>query len=138
LAALFERDVEIVKGLNDAQRRLRDADERLWSGRSPDAFGLVYDGVAPAGVSPIAKLIEDALSASAESRAAVLGALGQTHGAIQRAFRAYQWACEERRQLAFEVGELSVRLTEALCAAGWSADDARDADVHQLAGVEIL
>jgi hypothetical protein len=138
LAALFERDVEIVKGLNDAQRRLRDANERLWSGLSPDAFGLVYDGVAPAGVSPIAKLIEDALSASApESRAAVLGALGQTHGAIQRAFHAYQWACEERRQLAFEVGELSVQLTEALCAAGWSADDARDADVHQLAGVEI-
>jgi hypothetical protein len=49
LAALFERDVEIVGRLNDAQSRLRDANERLWSGLAPDAFGLVYDGSAPAG-----------------------------------------------------------------------------------------
>ena len=40
LSVLFERDVEIVGRLNDAQRRLRDANERLWSGLSPDAFGL--------------------------------------------------------------------------------------------------
>jgi len=138
LAALFERDVELVRGLNDAQRRLRDANERLWSGLSPDAFGLICDGAAPAGVSPIARLIEDTLSAGGrESRAAVLGALAQAHWAIHRAFHAYQWACEERRQLAVEVGELSVQLTETLCAAGWSASEARDADVHQLAQAEI-
>jgi hypothetical protein len=138
VGALFERDVELVKELNDAQRRLRDANERLWSGLAPDAFGLVYDGAAPAGVSPIAKLIEEALCAGGpESRAAVLGALVQTQWAIHRAFHAYQWACEERRRLAFEVGELSVQLTEALCAAGWNADDARDADVHQLARAVI-
>jgi len=45
----------------------------------------------------------------------------------------YQHACEERRQLAFEVGELSRQLTDALCAAGWGADEARNADVHELA-----
>ena len=47
LSALFERDVEIVKRLNDAQRRLTEANERLWSGLSPDAFGLIYDGAGP-------------------------------------------------------------------------------------------
>ena len=32
-----------------------------------------------------------------------------------------------------DVGELSQQLTQALCAAGWSADQARHANVHQLA-----
>jgi hypothetical protein len=138
LAGLFERDVEIVKGLNDTQRRLRDANERLWSGLAPDAFGLVYDGVAPAGVSPMAKLIEDALCAGApESRAVVLGALAQTHWAIHRAFCEFGSACEERRRLAVEVGEVSQQLTELLCAAGWSAEEARDANVHELAAAGI-
>ena len=50
-----------------------------------------------------------------------------------RAFHDYQSGCEERRQLAVEVGELSVQLIEVLCVAGWSEDDARDADVHELA-----
>jgi hypothetical protein len=130
LAALFERDVEIVERLNDAQRRLRDANERLWSGLSPDAFGLVYDGAAPAGGSEIAAL-------GAGGRASwtdVLAALQQIHRAIHRGFRAYQDACEERRQLAVEVGELSQRLADVLCAAGWGADDARGANVHELAG----
>ena len=63
----------------------------------------------------------------------VLGALQQTHLAIRRAFHGYRDACEARRQLAVEVGEVSQQLTDALCAAGWSADDARDADVHELA-----
>lgn len=132
LAALFERDVEIVGWLNDAQRRLRDANERLWSGLSPDAFGLIYDGAAIAGQSPIAGLALTADGGPA-SQAAMLGALQQTHWTIRRAFRAYEGACEERRQLAVEVGELSQHLTEVLCAAGWSVDDARDANVHELA-----
>ena len=63
LSVLFERDVEIVGRLNDAQSRLRDANERLWSGLAPDAFGLVYDGAAPAGESQIAALMSDARSA---------------------------------------------------------------------------
>ena len=32
LSALFDRDVEIVERLNGAQRQLREANERLWSG----------------------------------------------------------------------------------------------------------
>lgn len=134
LSTLFERDVEIVQRLNDAQRRLHDANERLWSELSPDAFGLVYDGAAIAGRSPIAALMGDARrTGELDADALVLGALQQTHLAIRRAFHGYQDACEARRQLAVEVGEVSQQLTDALCAAGWSADDARDADVHELA-----
>ncbi|MCA1701645.1 MAG: hypothetical protein LC790_23235 [Actinobacteria bacterium] len=132
LSVLFERDVEIVERLNDAQRRLRDANERLWSGLSPDAFGLIYDGVAAGGTSQIAVLAVSA-AGGCESQAAVLGALQQTHWLIRRAFHDYQGACEERRQLAVEVGELSQQLTGVLCTAGWSEQDARDADVHELA-----
>jgi hypothetical protein len=138
LAALFERDVEIVQRLNDAQGRLRDANERLWSGLAPDAFGFLYDDVAPAGESQIGRLVGDARSARGPgSQTDVLQALQQIHWAIHRAFHAYQWACEERRRLAFEVGELSQQLTEALCAAGWRADDARNAKVHELARAGI-
>lgn len=138
LSALFCRDVEIVERLNDAQRRLRDANERLWSGLSPDAFGVMYDGAAPAGQSEVAALVSDVRGAlDADAGAAVLGALQQIHWVVHRAFNEHQFACEERRQLAVEVGELSQQLIEVLCAAGWSADDARDADVHQLAEAEI-
>jgi len=114
LSVLFERDCEIVRRLSDAQRRLRDANERLWSGLSPDV------------------VLSDALRGGRE--AAVLGVLAQTQWTIDRAFHDYQWACEERRQLAVEVGELSQQLTGVLCAAGWSAGDARRVDVHKLAG----
>jgi hypothetical protein len=134
LSALFERDVEIVERLNDAQRRLYNANERLWSGVSRDSFGLVYDGSAPAGVSQIAVLMTDACRAGgSDVNAAALCVLQETHCAIRSGFHAYQAACEERRQLAFEVGELSRQLTDVLCAAGWSVDEARSTDVHELA-----
>jgi len=129
LSALFERDVEIVKRLNDAQRRLTEANERLWSGLSPDAFGLIYDGVGPAGSSQIAALMDGA----PDAKPAVLGALGQVHWSIHRGFCEYQSACEERRQLAVDVGEITAKFIEVLCGAGFSEDDARAANVHELA-----
>jgi hypothetical protein len=52
---------------------------------------------------------------------------------IHRAFCAYQHASEQRRELAIEVGERSQELTQALCAAGWSAHEAQQANVHELA-----
>jgi hypothetical protein len=132
LSALFERDVEIVERLNDAQRRLYNANERLWSGLSRDT--VIYDGSAPTGVSRIAMLMADACRAGGSTiNAAAVSVLAETHCAIRSGFHAYQAACEERRQLAFEVGELSRQLTDALCAAGWSGDEARSVDVHQLA-----
>jgi hypothetical protein len=133
LAALFRADMEIVARLNDAQRRLRDANERLWSGLAPDAFGRVDGAVAAAGGSQMARLTGDALSGGGRGSEAVLGALEEIHWQVHHAFCCYQFACEERRQLAVDVGELSWQLTEVLCAAGWTEDAARHADVHELA-----
>jgi hypothetical protein len=133
LSALFERDVEIVGRLNDAQRCLRRANERLCSGLSPDAFGVVYDGAGPAGESQIAALG----AGGAGSQTELLVALQQIHSTIHRAFHAYEDACEERRQLAVEVGEVSQQLTEVLCAVGWSADDAQTVNVHELGAAGI-
>jgi hypothetical protein len=55
------------------------------------------------------------------------------HGEIHRAFCAYQHASEQRRQLAVDVGELSQQLTDALTAVGYSPQQARSANVHELA-----
>ena len=133
LSALFDRDVEIAKRLNDAHHHLRQAGERLWSGLAPDAFGLTDndagDGAA-IGQSPIAALIRDGGPAA---NGHMFQALKQARWQIHHGFCQYQSACEERRQLAFDVGELSQRLTQTLCAAGWSPDQARNANVHQLA-----
>jgi hypothetical protein len=75
------------------------------------------------------RLANDRLS----SAATALAALGEIHWQIHHAFCEYQSACEERRQLAVDVGELATQLTDALCAAGFSEQDARRVDVHQLA-----
>jgi hypothetical protein len=77
---------------------------------------------------------------SATNRSEVLGApdplaaIQRVHWQIHRAFHDYQAAAEERRRLAADVGELIRELVEALTAAGWTEDQARDADVHRLAG----
>jgi hypothetical protein len=103
-------------------------------GARADAFGLIYDGAAPAGHSQIAELIAATRPAGTPgSQTAVLSALQEIHWQVHHAFCEYQMACEERRQLAVEVGELAQRLTDALCATGWTAQDAHRADVHQLA-----
>lgn len=134
LSALFNKDSGIVVRLNGAQRHLRHANDRLWSGLAPDAFGLIYDGAAPAGHSQLAELIDGTVAAGGPGPGVeVLAALQEIHWQVHRAFCEYQSACEERRQLAVEVGELAVQLTDALCAAGFSQHDARRADVHQLA-----
>jgi len=133
LAALFVRDARIAERLNDAQHRLQHANDRLWCGLARDAFGLIYDGAAPAGQGQIATLAEGAPGGGRACQTAVLKALQDAHWQVHRGFCQYQSACEERRQLAFEVGELSQQLTDALTSAGFSADDARNADVHQLA-----
>lgn len=139
LSALFQRDVEIVERLNDAQRRLRGANDRLWAGLQPDALSLVYDGAARVGPggSVIAQRMAVALEAGGGWRRAetvVLEALQQTHLAIHSAFCEFQLASEQRRQLAVDVGELSQQLVEELTEVGWSEQAARSADVHELAG----
>ena len=129
LSALFERDVEIVNRVNDAQHRLTEANERLRSGLSPDAFGLLNDTIVPAGSSRVGTLMDG----GRDAETALLGALGQIHWSIDRGFCDYQSACEERRQLAVDVGEISAKFIEVLCGAGWSEDDACAVNVHELA-----
>lgn len=130
LSVLFEHDVELVKRVNDAQRRVRDANERLWAGLSPDAFGLLYDGAGAAGSSEMAALIMDD---ARDRERAVLAAVQEIHWTIHRGFCAYQSVCEERRQLAVDVGEISAKFIEVLCRAGFRETDARAANVHELA-----
>ena len=57
----------------------------------------------------------------------------RVHHEVQSAFWAYQQTAEERRQLAVDVGELSAGLTNALTAAGHTPEQARSANVHELA-----
>src|SRR5438876_177084 len=93
LSALFAHDSQIAVRLNDAQHRLRDANDRLWSGLAPDAFGLICDGAAPAGHSQLAELIQTTLCAGRrgpEPPVAVLAALQEIHWTIHRAFCEYQ------------------------------------------------
>lgn len=52
---------------------------------------------------------------------------------LHRAFSTYQHAAEQRRQLAVDVGELTGQLADALTAAGYPAERARSANVHELA-----
>jgi hypothetical protein len=63
----------------------------------------------------------------------LLGALGQARWAIDRAFHDYQFASEERRQLAADIGDVIRRFVDALVAAGWSEEQASAANVHELA-----
>ena len=49
------------------------------------------------------------------------------------AFIDYQAAAEERRQLAAEIGETIRQFIDVLVAAGWADEQARKANVHELA-----
>jgi hypothetical protein len=124
----FAQDVELAKRLVDAQERLAQANDRLWWGLHPDGLAAVY-AEHPAAVEV----------AFAENRSEVLGtpdplaAVQQVHWQIRKAFVEYQTAAEERRQLAAYTGETIREFVDALVAAGWTEQQARNADVHQLA-----
>jgi hypothetical protein len=83
LSALLTQDVAIVERLNDAQRRLMNANERLWSGLAPDAFGLLYDSAdaATIGTSEVAALTRD----DRPDSNAMLAALQNVHWRVHRA-----------------------------------------------------
>ena len=131
LTCLFAKDTELAVGLDDAQRRLREANDRLWSGLDPDGLRAIY------GDHPQFEAAQ--LQAALDSRSDVLdcadplGALQEAHWQIHRAHVEYQQTAEDRRQLAADIGELIARLVDTLMAAGWSEQQARSADVHELA-----
>ena len=129
LAELFARDAQLAERLSDAQKRLRRANDRLWSGLHPDGLATVY-GEDPA-VTDVA---------FAENRSEVLGGedllrtIQQVHWTIHRAATEYQAVAEERRQLAADVGELTREFVDTLTAVGWTESDARTVDIHALSG----
>jgi hypothetical protein len=123
LAALFDSDRQLAERLNAAQRRLRAANDQLSPEPALDPRWPACDRAA-ANRQPA--------TAPDPALARGVGA-GRLHWEIHGAFCAYQHACEQRRQLAFEVGELAQQLTDALICVGWSKHDAERADVHQLA-----
>jgi hypothetical protein len=126
LAALFERDRRLAVALSTAQRRLLAANERL-------TVEMPVGAVLCALFGP-----DDADAGWAERRPAVLdaespvNALSEVADAVWRAFFAYQNTAEQRRQVAADVGEATVRLVDALIAAGFSDTQARRADVRAL------
>jgi len=137
LAALFVADSRLAVALNDAQHRLLGANDRLRSALHPGVLGLVCGDARrlSVGRGAISERLVDGRGGTDGTgvQTTMLGALEHLHWAIGRAFVDYQRAYEERRRLAVDVGELSQQLTEVLCAAGWSENDARSADVHALA-----
>jgi hypothetical protein len=143
LAALFTKDQELARRLNDAQSRLRQANARLWTGLHPDALGLLYDATAATAIQTDAPTRSEVVAAMRDQRraggdrgaeeTAALVIVQEIHWTVHRAFVDYQSASEERRQLAAQVGELGHRLVDALTAAGWMDSQARTADVHHLA-----
>jgi hypothetical protein len=128
LARRLAQDSELAQRLCDAQQRLAHANDRLWWGLHPDGLAAVY-GEHPAAIDV----------AFAENRSEVLGApdplaaAQQVHWSIHRAFTDYQTAAEERRALAADTGESIREFVDALVAAGRTEQQARNADVQQLA-----
>lgn len=143
LAALFARDSQIAKRLNDTQSRLQDANRQLWSGLHPDALALLCDDTNAAGIpadgrirSHVNAVMIDKLHGGADKQrleTAVLAVLQEIHWTIHRAFVDYQSVAEDRRQLAVNVGELGQQLTATLTAAGWTETQARNANVNDVA-----
>ncbi len=123
LAERFAADQALALRQNDALDRLHAANDRLWSGLHPDALALVYDELPDAGAR------SEVLDAHEPLRA-----VQEAHWAIHRAMCDYQTACEDRRHLAAEIGELAERMTTALTAAGWTREQAQQADVNAIAG----
>ena len=117
LSALLTQDVAIIERLYDAQRRLMNANERLWSGLAPAAFGLVYDSAdaATIGTSEVA-----CVYARRPARLQRARPRGPAERPLARASRVHRLPGRLRgatpRRLAIEVSELSRQLTDALLA----------------------
>jgi len=104
LAQLFTDDQRLARELNAAQARLRGACEQL---RALGVAGLDEVAVAP----PALEVLADS---------------------IRWAFADHQRTGEDRRRLAADVGEATIRLVDAMRDAGFSEAQARNADVWAL------
>jgi hypothetical protein len=150
LSAAFTRDQQLAKQLGEAQQRLGSANDDLWSGLHPEALGLLYDETAAVGIRADGRIRSEVTALMADTwrlneaddekeryekvETAALLAVQKIHWRIHRAFIDYQNAAEDRRHLAAEIGELVGQLVLILTAAGWSEEQARNANVDELAG----
>ncbi|MGI9100768.1 MAG: hypothetical protein ACR2H2_20160 [Solirubrobacteraceae bacterium] len=129
LAALFAADRQLVVDLNAAQRRLLDANDLLRLGVSADALRALPGATGSGKASVLWSAASERGSLEGESLGSALEAIAES---ICIAFCDYQSAVDERRLLAADVGEATVRLVEAMTAAGFSEEQARNADVWVL------
>lgn len=125
LAGLFERDRELAVAANAARLRLLVANERLTVVLSVGVVLVALTAPADADLGVTGRpAVLDAPSPTA--------ALGEVADTIRCALIDYQSVGEQRRELAADVGEATVRLVDALVAAGFSDAQARRADVRAL------
>lgn len=110
---------------------MQAANEQLWSGLHREGLAAIY------GDHPQFEAVQ--LEASVHSDSEVLsskdplGAIQEVHWQIHDAHNDYQTAAEDRRQLAANIGELIRQLVDELQGIGWTEDEARNVNVHQLA-----
>jgi hypothetical protein len=126
LDGLFGRDACLAARLNDAQRRLTAASQQLWDGLHPD-------GLAALGYDQAEILKHIAGRSAALAAENPLAEVQRARWQIHRAFGDYRSICEERRQLAAEVGELTRALIEALRPLGRTEGAVRAANIQMLA-----
>ncbi len=131
LASLFTRDRDLAIAQSEALQRLRDANDRLWSGLAPEGLEEVYGG------HPEFEAVS--LEAAFHARSQVLesgdplAGVQEVHWEIHRAMIDHQTAAEDRRHLASEIGEAIARFIDAPVDAGWTREDAERANVEELA-----
>lgn len=132
LQRLFDRDTDLGHKLNDAHRRLPDANNRLWSGIHPDGLRALDHPTSEAAQ----------LEASVRRRSQVLDspdllvAVQAVHWQIHQAHCDYERVAEDRRHLAAEIGEIIRTFLDELVAAGCSEQQARNTGIHALANSE--
>jgi len=123
LAALFEHDRQLAVQLNAAQAGLLGAADLVRGGVSGDAgVRALLDAAGP----------DHGFVAAPETGLPAAGAGEAVGETVRRAFLEYQRAAEQRRQVAADVGEATVRIVDVLIAAGYSEAEARTADVRGL------
>ena len=117
----FAQDTELACELNDADDRLKRANDRPWRGMHPDGIAAVYGERAMAGNADFAKNRSEVLGAPDQ-----LQALQQIHWQIHKAHCDYERVAEDRRRLAADIGAIIRTFLDELMAAGWSETEDRN------------
>ncbi|MGH2930612.1 MAG: hypothetical protein ACRDL8_20580 [Solirubrobacteraceae bacterium] len=103
------------------------------AGGVENADGIAEQATVRSRITAVIADVRDAGGDDRDVETAVLEAVQEIHWTIHRALCDYQAVCEDRRHLAAEIGEVSAQLVLELTAAGWSEQQAREADVGALA-----